>query len=118
MRIFKIAACKKHILKFTSHLCYLSVSLQPTRKDQAAALLELLLRKDNRAYISFYNALITEAYEDLANLLHGDLPQISLSALKGSSDGFTPTGEKGKRCAVTIDCTVGAILIEHFALLQ
>lgn len=67
------------------------IKTQPTRKDQAAALLELLLRKDNRAYISFYNALITEAYEDLANLLHGDLPQISLSALKGSSDGFTPT---------------------------
>ncbi|KAI4803301.1 hypothetical protein KUCAC02_006852 [Chaenocephalus aceratus] len=64
---------------------------QPDQKDQAAALLELLLRKDNRAYISFYNALITEAYEDLANLLHGDLPQISLSALKGSSDGCTPT---------------------------
>ncbi|KAK5876514.1 hypothetical protein CesoFtcFv8_025861 [Champsocephalus esox] len=67
------------------------IKTQPTRKDQAAALLELLLRKDNRAYISFYNALITEAYEDLANLLHGDLPQISLSALKGSSDGCTPT---------------------------
>ncbi|XP_010795540.1 apoptotic protease-activating factor 1 [Notothenia coriiceps] len=67
------------------------IKTQPTRKDQAAALLELLLRKDNRAYISFYNALITEAYEDLANLLHGDLPQISQSALKGSSDGCTPT---------------------------
>ncbi|XP_034091710.1 apoptotic protease-activating factor 1 [Gymnodraco acuticeps] len=67
------------------------IKTQPTRKDQAAALLELLLRKDNRAYISFYNALITEAYEDLANLLHGDLPQISLSALKGSSDGCTPS---------------------------
>ncbi|KAK5848912.1 hypothetical protein PBY51_008597 [Eleginops maclovinus] len=67
------------------------IKTQPTRKDQAAALLELLLWKDNRAYISFYNALITEAYDDLANLLHGDLPEMSLSALKGSSDSCTAT---------------------------
>uniref|UniRef100_A0A8D3BJZ8 Apoptotic peptidase activating factor 1 n=1 Tax=Scophthalmus maximus TaxID=52904 RepID=A0A8D3BJZ8_SCOMX len=63
---------------------------QPTRKDQAAALLELLLRKDNRAYISFYNALVKELYYDLANMLHDDLPQISPNALKSSSDGCTP----------------------------
>uniref|UniRef100_A0A8D3CCP1 Apoptotic peptidase activating factor 1 n=1 Tax=Scophthalmus maximus TaxID=52904 RepID=A0A8D3CCP1_SCOMX len=59
-------------------------------QDQAAALLELLLRKDNRAYISFYNALVKELYYDLANMLHDDLPQISPNALKSSSDGCTP----------------------------
>ncbi|XP_047431560.1 apoptotic protease-activating factor 1 [Mugil cephalus] len=53
------------------------VKTQSTRKEQAVALLELLLRKDNRAYISFYNALIKEAYDDLASLLHGDLPRSS-----------------------------------------
>uniref|UniRef100_A0A673KUR6 Apoptotic protease-activating factor 1 n=1 Tax=Sinocyclocheilus rhinocerous TaxID=307959 RepID=A0A673KUR6_9TELE len=50
---------------------------RPTRREQAAALLEVLLRKDNRAYISFYNALIRESYGDLANLLHSDLPLLS-----------------------------------------
>uniref|UniRef100_A0A671L6Y4 Apoptotic protease-activating factor 1 n=1 Tax=Sinocyclocheilus anshuiensis TaxID=1608454 RepID=A0A671L6Y4_9TELE len=50
---------------------------RPTRREQAAALLEVLLRKDNRAYISFYNALIRESYGDLANLLHRDLPLLS-----------------------------------------
>uniref|UniRef100_A0A8C3A8M0 Apoptotic peptidase activating factor 1 n=1 Tax=Cyclopterus lumpus TaxID=8103 RepID=A0A8C3A8M0_CYCLU len=45
-------------------------------QDQAVALLELLLRKDNRAYISFYNAMVKEAYNDLANLLHRDLPRV------------------------------------------
>uniref|UniRef100_A0A4W6E5V1 Apoptotic protease-activating factor 1 n=1 Tax=Lates calcarifer TaxID=8187 RepID=A0A4W6E5V1_LATCA len=58
------------------------IRTQPTRKDQAVALLELLLRKDNRAYISFYNALVKETYDDLANLLYDDLPQISANAHK------------------------------------
>uniref|UniRef100_A0A1A8NRF7 Apoptotic protease-activating factor 1 n=3 Tax=Nothobranchius TaxID=28779 RepID=A0A1A8NRF7_9TELE len=66
------------------------VRTQPTRKDQAAALLELLLRKDNRSYISFYNALVKEAYDDLANLLHADLPHVSSDALKGFSPDSTP----------------------------
>ncbi|XP_030633054.1 apoptotic protease-activating factor 1 [Chanos chanos] len=62
---------------------------KPTRKDQAAALLELLLRKDNRAYISFYNALVRESYGDLANLLHGDLPVLSPEGEKSFSDGVS-----------------------------
>lgn len=66
------------------------IRTQPTRKDQAVALLELMLRKDNRAYISFYNALIKEAYDDLANLLHADLPGISPTAYKSFPDGYTP----------------------------
>lgn len=67
---------------------------QATRKEQAAALLEVLLRKDNRAYISFYNALVRESYGDLASLLHPDLPMGSPEAEKSFSDGGTPLGER------------------------
>lgn len=73
---------------------YVFPCLQPTRKDQAAALLELLLRKDNTTFISFYNSLVKEAYDDLANLLYDDLPRTSPEAYKNSSDGYTPYGEK------------------------
>ncbi|XP_068443155.1 apoptotic protease-activating factor 1 isoform X2 [Clinocottus analis] len=66
------------------------IRTQPTRKDQAVALLELLLRKDNRAYISFYNAMVKEAYNDLANLLHHDLPRVLPAAHSHSSDCCTP----------------------------
>uniref|UniRef100_A0A674D4C2 Apoptotic protease-activating factor 1 n=1 Tax=Salmo trutta TaxID=8032 RepID=A0A674D4C2_SALTR len=62
---------------------------KPTRKEQAAALLELLLRKDNQAYISFYNALVRESYGDLASLLHNSLPLVSPEAEKSFSDGGT-----------------------------
>ncbi|CAG01878.1 unnamed protein product, partial [Tetraodon nigroviridis] len=55
----------------------------PTRRDQAVALLELLLKKDNRAYISFYNSLVKVAYNDLATLLFEALP-------RSASDGCTP----------------------------
>uniref|UniRef100_A0A3B5A6I4 Apoptotic protease-activating factor 1 n=1 Tax=Stegastes partitus TaxID=144197 RepID=A0A3B5A6I4_9TELE len=65
------------------------IRIKPTRKDQAAALLELLLMKDNRAYISFYNALVKEAYDDLAHMLHGDLPCVVPDAHKSSSDSLT-----------------------------
>lgn len=71
-----------------------SLSHQPTRKDQAVALLELLLRKDNRAYISFYNSLVKETYDDLANMLHDDLPPAYPDDYKNNSDGCTPYGEK------------------------
>lgn len=81
-----------HIMR---SLIYLS--LQPTRKDQAVALLELLLKKDNRAYISFYNSLVKETYDDLANLLHDDLPHMYPDAHKSSSDGYTPYGKKKTR---------------------
>lgn len=81
------------------------MSPQPTRKDQAVALLELLLRKDNHAYISFYNSLVKETYDDLANLLHEDLPRLSPGATKNASDGCTPYGkrEMGFICA-TFGC--------------
>ncbi|XP_056878043.1 apoptotic protease-activating factor 1 [Takifugu flavidus] len=61
-----------------------------TRKDQAVALLDLLLRKDNRTYISFYNSLVKETYDDLATLLHEYLPRLSPGATKNASDGCTP----------------------------
>uniref|UniRef100_A0A3Q3VN16 Apoptotic protease-activating factor 1 n=1 Tax=Mola mola TaxID=94237 RepID=A0A3Q3VN16_MOLML len=67
-----------------------TIKTQPTRKHQAVALLDLLLRKDNRAYISFYNSLVKETYEDLASLLYADLPSMSPNAHKSSSDGRTP----------------------------
>ncbi|KAG7456229.1 hypothetical protein MATL_G00249560 [Megalops atlanticus] len=66
------------------------VRSKSTRREQAAALLELILRKDNRAYISFYNALIRESYGDLASLLHSDLPLTSPEGEKSFSDGGTP----------------------------
>ncbi|KAI5614926.1 apoptotic protease-activating factor 1 isoform X1 [Silurus asotus] len=62
---------------------------KPTRKEKAAALLEVLLCKDNRAYISFYNALIRESYGDLATLLHGDLPQLSPEGDKSYTNGIS-----------------------------
>ncbi|XP_041833714.1 apoptotic protease-activating factor 1 isoform X2 [Melanotaenia boesemani] len=65
------------------------IRTQATRKDQAVALLELLLRKDNRSYISFYNALVKESYDDLASLLHDDLPRHSFDGYKASSDSST-----------------------------
>lgn len=66
------------------------IRIQPTRRDQAAALLELLLRKDNTTFISFYNSLVKETYDDLANLLCDDLPRACPDAYKNPSDGYTP----------------------------
>lgn len=64
----------------------------PTRKEQAAALLDTVLRKDNRAYISFYNALIRESYGDLAGLLHNNLPLLSPEGEKSFADGMSNSG--------------------------
>ncbi|MEQ2260078.1 wD repeat domain, partial [Xenotaenia resolanae] len=62
------------------------IRIQPTRKDQAAALIELLLRRDNRCFISFYNALVKETYDDLAKLLYADLPDVSRDGRKSSTE--------------------------------
>ncbi|TRY57844.1 hypothetical protein DNTS_017643 [Danionella cerebrum] len=62
-----------------------------SRKDQAAALVELILVKDNRAYISFYNALIRESYGDLASLLHSDLPLLTPEGEKSFTNGVSPS---------------------------
>ncbi|CAL8318870.1 unnamed protein product [Lota lota] len=66
------------------------IRCKTTRREQAVALLELLLGKDNQAYISFYNALVRESYGDLANLLHTSLPLVSPEAHRSFSDGGTP----------------------------
>ncbi|XP_076862902.1 apoptotic protease-activating factor 1 isoform X2 [Brachyhypopomus gauderio] len=68
-----------------------TVLSKATRKEQAATLLEFLLRKDNRAYVSFYNALIREGYGDLASLLYRDLPQLSPEGENSHSNGISPT---------------------------
>lgn len=67
-----------------------------------------MLKKDNRAYISFYNALIKEAYEDLASLLHSNLPNVS-DPKQGSSDGSAAYGKceaVGKVIGGFVGCAV------------
>ncbi|XP_029969106.1 apoptotic protease-activating factor 1 [Salarias fasciatus] len=78
-----------------------TVQAQPTRRRQAAALLELLLEKDGRAFVSFHNALVREAYLDLARLLEDGLPGDGLPG-DGSAKGWGPSG----------DATVQAVLSE------
>ncbi|KAG7260846.1 hypothetical protein CRUP_026255 [Coryphaenoides rupestris] len=51
---------------------------------------ERIRSKDNRAYVSFYNALVRESYGDLANLLHRSLPLGSPEAQRSFADGGTP----------------------------
>lgn len=51
------------------------VRAQPTRRLQAASLLDLLLKKDTRAFVSFHGALTRESYYDLALLLEDGLPR-------------------------------------------
>uniref|UniRef100_A0A3P9HT88 Apoptotic protease-activating factor 1 n=1 Tax=Oryzias latipes TaxID=8090 RepID=A0A3P9HT88_ORYLA len=50
------------------------IANQNTKREQAAALVDLLLKKDNYSFRSFYNALLKEEYDELANLLKEDLP--------------------------------------------
>lgn len=91
-----------------------NIFLQLTRKDQAVALLELLLKKDNRSYISFYNALVKEKYVDLANLLFGNLPCISPAAHSNSFDGCTPYGEevgRARGCVCVCVCARWSIKV-------
>ena len=66
--------------------------------------MEVLLWKDNRAYISFYNALVRESYGDLASLLHPDLPLVSPEAQKSFSDGGTSLG---KHAPITVRFPLG-----------
>ncbi|CAH2277407.1 apoptotic protease-activating factor 1 isoform X1 [Pelobates cultripes] len=46
-----------------------SVKAQATSLERANHLINLILEKNNRAYISFFNALLHEGYKDLASLL-------------------------------------------------
>uniref|UniRef100_A0A8C3YKK1 Apoptotic protease-activating factor 1 n=1 Tax=Catagonus wagneri TaxID=51154 RepID=A0A8C3YKK1_9CETA len=65
------------------------VKNEPTQYQRAAMLIKMILKKDNYAYISFYNALLHEGYKDLAALLHGGLPVVSSSNGKDSVGGIT-----------------------------
>ncbi|RVE56651.1 hypothetical protein OJAV_G00223590 [Oryzias javanicus] len=56
------------------------ITNQKTKSEQAAALVELLLKKDNSCFRSFYNALLKEEYEELAYLLKGHLPPTQITA--------------------------------------
>ncbi|XP_077449692.1 apoptotic protease-activating factor 1 isoform X3 [Stigmatopora argus] len=68
---------------------------QSSRKEQAAALLELLLKKDNNTFVSFYNALVKEAYYDLAGLLLSNLPGVSPKSSNDTSYVQTVLSEGG-----------------------
>nr|XP_045007990.1 apoptotic protease-activating factor 1 isoform X2 [Jaculus jaculus] len=65
------------------------VKNQPSQHQRAAILIKMILRKDNYAYISFYNALLHEGYKDLAALLHSGIPVVSSSIVKDSDGGIT-----------------------------
>lgn len=65
------------------------VRSQTTQYQRAAALITMILNKDNCAYISFYNALLHEGYKDLAALLHSGLPLVSSSSGKDTDGGLT-----------------------------
>lgn len=65
------------------------VKSQATQYQRAAALIKMILNKDNYAYISFYNALLHEGYKDLAGLLHSGLPLVSSSSGKDTDGGNT-----------------------------
>ncbi|XP_038170517.1 apoptotic protease-activating factor 1 [Arvicola amphibius] len=65
------------------------VRSQTTQYQRAAALITMILHKDNCAYVSFYNALLHEGYKDLAALLHSGLPLVSSSSGKDTDGGLT-----------------------------
>nr|DBA30952.1 TPA: hypothetical protein GDO54_006873 [Pyxicephalus adspersus] len=65
------------------------VKSQATQADRAHQLIELLLGKDNRAYVSFYNALLHEGYKDLAALLKGATSIDVASSIKAAVSGIT-----------------------------
>uniref|UniRef100_A0A7N6BVZ2 CARD domain-containing protein n=1 Tax=Anabas testudineus TaxID=64144 RepID=A0A7N6BVZ2_ANATE len=73
-----------------------------TQVNQAVSLVELLLMKDNRAYISFYNALIKEKYEDLAILLFPNLPRTLTDGQKNTSDAVLSEGGVPQRPVVFV----------------
>ncbi|NWX99740.1 APAF factor, partial [Nothoprocta ornata] len=65
------------------------VKQQNTRKERAAMLINIILKKDNNSYRSFYNALLHEGYRDLAALLQDGIPVFSAGNGKSSADGMT-----------------------------
>jgi len=56
-------------------------------------LINIILKKDNNSYRSFYNALLHEGYGDLAALLQDGIPATSSGNGKSSMDGMTSYGQ-------------------------
>uniref|UniRef100_A0A8C6Z945 Apoptotic protease-activating factor 1 n=1 Tax=Nothoprocta perdicaria TaxID=30464 RepID=A0A8C6Z945_NOTPE len=59
------------------------------QQERAAMLINIILKKDNNSYRSFYNALLHEGYRDLAALLQDGIPVFSAGNGKSSADGMT-----------------------------
>ncbi|KAM4749517.1 apoptotic protease-activating factor 1 [Rhinophrynus dorsalis] len=65
------------------------VKTQATQTDRANVLINLILSKDNRAFVSFYNALLNEGYRDLAALLKEGANTDLSDGSKRSTNGIT-----------------------------
>ncbi|XP_069829126.1 apoptotic protease-activating factor 1 [Dendropsophus ebraccatus] len=65
------------------------VKNKATQLDRANELIKIILGKDNRAFVSFYNALLHEGYKDLAVLLKGASSIDIFGSGKGPSNGIT-----------------------------
>ncbi|XP_068133091.1 apoptotic protease-activating factor 1 isoform X2 [Hyperolius riggenbachi] len=65
------------------------VKSQATQSDKANWLIDLILSKDTKAYISFYNALLHEGYKDLAALLKGAASIDVSGGSKAAKNGIT-----------------------------
>ncbi|MEE6479988.1 hypothetical protein FKM82_012429 [Ascaphus truei] len=65
------------------------VKAQATQVDKATLLINLILDKDNRAYVSFYNALLHEGYKDLAALLREAVSADLSHSGNSSTNGIT-----------------------------
>ncbi|XP_073412985.1 apoptotic protease-activating factor 1 isoform X1 [Dendrobates tinctorius] len=65
------------------------VKNKATQLDRADQLIKIILGKDNRAFVSFYNALLHEGYKDLAALLKEASSIDIFGSGKISSNGIT-----------------------------
>ncbi|CAJ0932591.1 unnamed protein product [Ranitomeya imitator] len=66
-----------------------TVKNKATQLDRADQLIKIILGKDNRAFVSFYNALLHEGYKDLAALLKEASSIDIFGSGKVSSNGIT-----------------------------
>ncbi|XP_063783920.1 apoptotic protease-activating factor 1 isoform X2 [Pseudophryne corroboree] len=66
-----------------------TVKNKATQLDRANQLINLILKKDNRAYVSFFNALLHEGYKDLAALLKAAATIDLSGSTKESKNGIT-----------------------------
>ncbi|XP_066447490.1 apoptotic protease-activating factor 1 isoform X1 [Eleutherodactylus coqui] len=66
-----------------------TVKNKATQLERATELIKIVLGKDNRAFVSFYNALLHEGYKDLAALLKEASSIELMKSGKVSSNGIT-----------------------------